>query len=198
MTINQFLAKCRKYWYILLIIPVLSTAVGLTSFATKVDYKASLGLGLSISNPNYAIQSGENYDRYLTTLSEFLVNRLKSIEVQKMITSEMGLPDSVIDAKKPIYEIVNQNSGFVSVSASFNQRSEAEKFLSVTKKAYQNIVNVEKNVNESSIYQIKPMSQFLESVIEVKAPLQLTLAPSILGLLVSILIVSYLPIQSTK
>ncbi len=193
MTVAQFLARCRNYWYILVFLPLLFTAIGYTKLSSNTDYRASISLGLAANSPDFPLASGENYDRYLTTLSEFLANRLKSIEVQKLILSELSLPDNRIDPKKPIYDITNQNSGFVNVSGIFDDKTKAENFLKATKKAYTTIVTTEKNNNENSPYKIQAQTQFLETIVEVKAPLQTTLAPTVLGILLALLLTVILP-----
>jgi hypothetical protein len=196
MTVAQFLARCRTYWYILVLLPLLLTAVSYTKLASNTDYRASISLGLAANSPDFPLASGENYDRYLTTLSEYLANRFKSIEVQKIITTELGLPDSKIDLKKPIYDITNQNSGFVSVSGVFEDKIKAENFLKATKKAYTTIVITEKSNNETSPYKIQAQTLFLETIVEVKTPIQTTLAPTILGLLLALLLTIILPYKN--
>ena len=198
MTIAQLLQRVQKYWLILVIIPTVLTLLAYPKLADKVDYKASISVGVSLNSLDYKSTNSDNYDRQLNSLSEYLANRFKSIEVQKTILKELGENDSKIDLKKPIYEISNQTSGFVNLSSSFSTEIKAKIFLQAIKNSYSNIIETEKNLNESAPFKIKPMDKFLETIVEVRNPIQLTLIPTIAGLLLALLIILFLPDKPTK
>lgn len=198
MTVSQFIHKIKKYWYILLILPILATFLGTTSFASKSNYQASITVGVSYNNPDYVFSGNENYDRQLNALSEYLTNRFKSVDVQKKVVDFMDPKnnlDNKINPKKPFYEITDQKSGYVNLSAVFGSESEAKKFNEAIKSTYQSVIKLEKNQNELSNYKVEPMTNFSESVTIVKTPIQFQILPTIIGFLVAIIIILFLPIR---
>jgi capsular polysaccharide biosynthesis protein len=198
MTISTLIGKLKRYWYILVILPILFSLFGFSSYNNKTEYKASIGLGYTFNSPDYSKVSSDNYDRAINSGGEYLANRFKSVEIQKRIVSEMGIGDSRIDAKKPFYEIANQQAGFVNVLATFGSDTEANNFLNAVKKTYIELLQTEKNFNESSPYKIKPMENFLQSVVKTTTPIQFQILPTIFGLLLGILVALLLPAKKQK
>jgi capsular polysaccharide biosynthesis protein len=196
MTISHLLTKFRVYWYLIILLPAIFTAFGFSSFVNKSSYSPAISVGITYNNADYLKTSSENWDRQLNSVSEYLTNRFKSIEVQKKIIDKMGYSDASISAKKPFYEITNQNAGFVSISANLNTKDEANQFLSTIKSVYQEIIETEKSANEIDSYKVKPMDKFLESIVETKTPIQFRIMPTIFGLVLAILIVAVLPAKS--
>jgi hypothetical protein len=198
MTISTLINKLKTYWYVILILPILFSFFGFSSYNNKTEYKASIGLGYTFNSPDYTKVSSDNYDRAINSGGEYLANRFKSVEVQKRITSEMGIGDSKIDPKKPFYELANQQAGFVNVVASFGSESEANNFLIAIKKTYTELLQTEKNFNENTPYKIKPMENFIQSVIKTSTPIQFQFLPTIFGLLLGISIALLLPGKKQK
>ena len=198
MTISTLINKFKTYWYITIILPILFSFFGFSSYNSKTEYKASIALGYTFNSPDYAKVSSDNYDRAINSGGEYLANRFKSVEVQKRITSEIGLGDNRIDPKKPFYELANQQAGFVNILASFGSEAEANNFLQAVKKTYTELLQTEKNFNENSPYKIKPMENFIQSVIKTSTPIQFQILPTIFGLLLGLLIVSLLPGKQPK
>ena len=198
MTISTLLDKLKTYWYIILFLTILFTFFGFSSYNNKTEYKASIGLGYTFNSPEYTKVSSDNYDRAINSGGEYLTNRFKSTEIQKRVASEMGIGDSKIDAKKPFYDLANQQAGFVSILASFRSESEANNFLNAIKKTYTELLQTEKNFNENSPYKIKPMENFIQSVIKTSTPIQFQILPTIFGLLLGILIVLLLQDKNSK
>jgi hypothetical protein len=199
MTVSQLIRRINKYWYVLLILPLIGAFLGVTSIANRTNYRSSITVGVSFNNPDFVFSGNENYDRQLNTLSEYLTNRFKSTDVQKKIIDIIdpnGGSDSRIDPKKPFYEIVDQKSGYVNISAVLPSQSQAKTFSEAIKTTYQNIVTLEKNQNELTNYKVTPMTNFSESISEVSTPVQFQVLPAIIGFLVAILIVSVLPLRN--
>ena len=195
MTISTLFTKVKIYWYILLILPIVMTYFGFSSFVNKTSYTASISLGISYNNIEYTKINTENWDRQTNSASEYLANRFKSLEIQKSLVDQMGYKDNVINLKKPFYEISNQTAGFVSVSGNFETKTDATQFLESTKKTYQTILEIEKGNNELINYKIQPMNKFLEAIVEVKTPVQFRILPTVFGLLLAMLIVCILPLK---
>lgn len=198
MTISALLNKLKNYWYIILILPILFSFFGFSSYNNKTEYKASIGLGYTFNSPDYTKVSSDNYDRAINSGGEYLVNRFKSVEIQKRIISDMGISDNKIDAKKPFYELTNQQAGFVSASANFGSELEANTFLLAVKKTYTELLQTEKNFNENSSYKIKPMENFMQSIIKTSTPIQFQILPTIFGLLLGFLVALLLPEKKQK
>jgi capsular polysaccharide biosynthesis protein len=193
MTILELLNKIKKYWYIIAILPIVTSFFGFTPLVDKISYKASITVGVALNSPDLTKVSTQNYDRQLGSLSDFLANRFKSLDIQKIIAFELGMPDSGIDSKKPFYEISNQSSGFINITGTFKNQSESLAFLGAIKKVYYNIIELEKNQNESSPYKIKPMDKFSEAIVSVNTPIQTKALPAVIGLLVAILVIVIIP-----
>jgi hypothetical protein len=198
MTISILIGKLKRYWYIILILSILFSFFGFSSYNNKTEYKASIGLGYTFNSPDYSKVSSDNYDRAINSGGEYLVNRFKSVEIQKRVAQDLGIGDNKIDAKKPFYELTNQQAGFVSVAGSFGSEIEANAFLASIKKTYTELLQTEKSFNESSPYKVKPMENFVQSVIKVSTPIQFQILPTIFGLLLGILIVLLLPAKKQK
>jgi hypothetical protein len=198
MTISILIGKLKRYWYIIIILPILFSIFGFSSYNNKTEYKASIGLGYTFNSPDYSKVSSDNYDRAINSGGEYLTNRFKSVEVQKRIVSEMGLGDGRIDAKKPFYDLANQQAGFVNIITGFGSEAEANNFLAAVKKTYTELLQTEKNFNENSPYKIKPMENFIQSIIKTSTPIQFQILPTIFGLLLGILIALLLPSKKHK
>jgi biotin-(acetyl-CoA carboxylase) ligase len=194
MTIEELLSKLKTYWYLIICFPLLFGILSTNTISKKITYRASIGVGLSQNNIDFTKVSNENYDRQLNSLSEYLSNRFKSVEVQKLIIDDLKESQKLVDPKKPFYEVTNSTSGFINVSASLDSEEKAQNFLKAIKKTYQKIILTEKNQNELSSFQIKPMENFLEGVVEQSVPIQLQILPIFVGLLVAIVLVSILPV----
>jgi capsular polysaccharide biosynthesis protein len=198
MTISNLLGKLKRYWYLIVILPILFSLFGFSSFNNKTEYKASIGLGFTLNSADYSKVGTDNYDRAINSGGEYLANRFKSLEVQKRIVSEMNMGDSKIDSKKPFYELSNQQAGFVNVLATFGSELEANNFLNAVKKTYTEVLLTEKNFNEASPYRIKPMENFLQSIVKTTTPLQFQVLPTIFGLLLGVLLALLLPAKKSK
>lgn len=196
MTIATLFNKLKQYWYLIVIFPILFSIFGFSSFNNKTEYKASIGLGFTFNSPDYAKASSDNFDRAINSGGEYLTNRFKSLEVQKLIATQAGIGDNRIDSKKPFYELSNQQAGFVNVVATFGSEPEANSFLNAVKKTYTELLQTEKSFNESSPYRIKPMENFLQSIVKTTTPIQFQLLPTIFGLVLGILLALLLPFKN--
>jgi hypothetical protein len=198
MTVSTLLNKLKNYWYIVLILPILFSLFGFSSYNNKTEYKASIGLGYTFNSPDYSKVSSDNYDRAINSGGEYLANRFKSLEIQKRVALDMGISDGRLDAKKPFYDLANQQAGFVNVVASFGSEVEANSFLVAIKKTYTELLQTEKNFNENSPYKIKPMENFIQSVSKASTPIQFQILPTIFGFLLGVLIALLLPNKKQK
>jgi hypothetical protein len=198
MTVSQFIHRVNRYWYVILILPLIGTFFGVTSITNRTNYRASITIGATLNNQDYVFSGNENFDRHLNTLSEYLVNRFKAVDTQQKIIDLTNNSSSRIDPKKPFYEIVDQKAGFVNISTIVGSQIEAKTFNDAIKTTYTNLINLEKNQNELTNYKITPAATFSESISEYNTPIQIQALPSIIGFLLALLIVTILPMKKTN
>ncbi len=208
MSYEMFLIRCRKFWWIPVILTILFTFLGFSSFVDKVEYRANISVGATYNNPEYLKTLPQDRAVSLSKLGEYLVNRFKAPEIQVRIAQEtreansanrkgLETSDITIDYKKTFYDVTNQENGFVSIGANFKSEAEAQSFLSAIKSTYKNLIETE-NYSELPAYRIRPMDNFKESVIIVKTPIQFKILPTILGLLLGLLLLLILPFNKKR
>ena len=208
MSYEMFLIRCRKFWWIPVILTILFTFLGFSSFVDKIEYRANIAVGLTYNNPEYLKTLPQDRAISLSKLGEYLVNRFKAPEIQIRIAQEtleansankkgIEASDVSIDYKKTFYDVTNQENGFVSIGANFKSEAEALSFLTAVKSTYKNLIETE-NYSELPAYRIRPMDNFKESVIIVKTPIQFKVLPTILGLLLGLLLLLILPFNKKR
>ena len=204
----MFLIRCRKFWWIPLILTILFSAFGFSEFANKIEYRANISVGATYNNPEYLKTLPQDRALSLSKLGEYLSNRFKAPEIQIRIAQEtreanstnrknLEVSDISIDYKKTFYDVANQENGFVSIGANFKSEAEAQSFLAAVKGTYKNLIETE-NYSELPAYRIRPMDNFKESVIIVKTPIQFKILPTILGFLLGLLLLLILPFNKKR
>jgi hypothetical protein len=208
MTFEMFLIRCRRFWWIPLILGIGFTFFGFSSFVDKTEYRANIGIGATYNNPEYIKTLPQDRSLSLTKLSEYLTNRFKSPEIQLKVAQETReanssikkyneVTDISLDYKKPFYDIVSQENGFVSIGANFKSEQEAQNFLTAIKTTYRNLIETE-NASELPTYRIKPMDNFKEGVLVVKTAIQFKVLPTILGILLGFLLLLIIPFSAKR
>ena len=196
MTFDMLRLRLIRFGWIILLFAAIGGYLGFTSFSDKVDYRTSIGLGISYNSPEYFKTNTQNHADSLTKLGSYLENRFKSIEIQNKVAAETGIPDGRVDNKKAFFDVVNQENGFVSLVASFDNVDTANRFLTSVKRNYRSLIEVEKNQIEGSAFKIRPMDTFNEAIITVKTPIQFRLLPLLAGFMFGLLLVLVLPIKT--
>jgi hypothetical protein len=209
MSFEMFLIRLGRFWWIPLVLAVTFSMFGFSSFVDKVEYRANISIGATYNNPEYLKTTPQDRALSLSKLSEYLVNRFKSPEIQFRIAQETQeanssyksnkneIDDVIIDYKKTFYDVANQENGFVSIGANFKNDADAQSFLVAIKSSYKNLIETE-NYSELPAYRIRPMDNFKESIIKVKTPIQFKILPTILGFLLGLLLLLTLPFRSKR
>ena len=208
MTFEMFLIRCKRFWWIPVLLAVSFTFFGFSGFVDKVEYRASIGVGATYNNPEYIKITPQDRSLSLSKLSEYLANRFKSPEIQLKVAEETReanssnkkagvVSDISIDYKKPFYDVLSQENGFISVGANFKSETEAQNFLTAIKVSYRNLIETENN-SELPTYRIRPMDNFREAIMQVKTPIQFKVLPTILGLLLGLLLMLVLPFRKKR
>jgi hypothetical protein len=209
MSFEMFLIRCRRFWWIPLLLTILFTFLGFSSFVDKVEYRANISVGATYNNPEYLKTLPQDRALSLSKLGEYLSNRFKSPEIQVRIAQETQdanssnkqksneISEVTIDYKKPFYDVANQENGFVSIGANFRNEVDAQSFLAAIKSTYKNLIETE-NYSELPAYRIRPMDNFKESIIKIKTPIQFKVLPTILGLLLGLLLLLVLPFRAKR
>lgn len=209
MSFEMFLIRCRRFWWIPLLLAVAFTFFGFSSLVDKVEYRSNITIGATYNNPEYLKTLPQDRAISLSKLGEYLSNRFKSPEIQARIIQETveenssnrqksnEVNDILIDYKKTFYDVVNQENGFVSIGANFKSENDAQSFLTAIKSTYKNLIETE-NYSELPAYRIRPMDNFKESIIKIKTPIQFKVLPTILGSLLGLLLLLTLPFQNKR
>jgi hypothetical protein len=209
MSFEMFLIRCRRFWWIPLILAIAFTFFGFSSLVDKVEYRSNITVGVTYNNPEYLKTLPQDRAISLSKLGEYLTNRFKSPEIQARIIQETveenssnnqksnEVNDISIDYKKTFYDVTNQENGFVSIGANFKSEADAQSFLAAIKSTYKNLIETE-NYSELPAYRIRPMDNFKESIIKIKTPIQFKILPTILGLLLGLLLLLTLPFQNKR
>jgi hypothetical protein len=188
----NLLTKFKKFWWVVVLGVMIGMIISYSGINSNSSYRSSIALGVNYNNQEYTktlpSQNGQN----LSKLSEFMVNRFKSQEIQYQIAQLIGFDTSKI-SKKAFYDVVSSENGFVSIIGEFETESESQKFLDAIKQSYAKIIEIELNQNQILAFQVTPMKQFNEVIVAIKAPLQVQILPIITGFLGSVLVLLILP-----
>jgi hypothetical protein len=188
----NLLTKFKKFWWIVVLGVMIGMIISYSGINSNSSYRSSIALGVNYNNQEYTktlpSQNGQN----LSKLSEFMVNRFKSQEIQYQIAQLIGFDTSKI-SKKAFYDVVSSENGFVSIIGEFETESESQKFLNAIKQSYSKIIEIELNQNQILAFQVTPMKQFNEVIVAIETPLQVQVLPIIIGFLGSVLVILILP-----
>jgi hypothetical protein len=195
---NKIFTKLLKYSWIIISITTLSSIASF-SFLNSKKYEANITLGLSFNNPKL-MEIGvdpinvetPNFIEKQGKLSRFLENRLASVESQQIIVNQLELELVNLNPEKPIYQLKDQEMGFISVSYTTDYMPEAEKFNKVMyEEVYTSIIN---QWNDSKIenFQITGIQKPVQSVQVKTVSLQEKLiAPVSLFIISTLLVITW-------
>jgi hypothetical protein len=196
MTFAHLIDKVKRLWWLVLASTIAFSLI-FFPWLSESQYQASIGFGLNLNSLQSSTRDGNTDLAYVTSLEAFslyLQNRFSSIEIQELISRNMGAGVSSFSDKKPFYDVSNQGGGFISLGYTSQDETLAKKFLSVSKEAYNQLVQ-EWNEQRAGGFEIKPMTKFIETVTPVSRSKQMQVLPTIAGLLLGIFIALILPIS---
>jgi hypothetical protein len=194
MTFADILYRLSKLWWIVALILIISTAL-VYPRVSKNAHLASIGLGLQYNSSQLPVTTDlvEGYSISLQDFSLFLVNRFTSPEIQEVVANEAGL-EVILNADEPFYKVMNQGSGFVSISHKLESEAAASDFINGIKRGYNQIVN-EWNTDRLETFKINPQTTFTQVVTVQPASTQIKLLPIVTGLLVGLLVILLVPLK---
>ena len=207
MTFSQVQTKLfRNNWLIVLLLVI--SNLSLYNRSNSPTYVSSTTVGLSINNTQYqgllasSTSFAQNtYDQTLSELSLYLSSRFTSVDIQSEV-SQAGDLGAKIDTKKPFYEVKSQGAGFVNITYISGSRDEGLRLVQAVNTVYATKIIPEWNRSRPQFFQIVQTDQDkttpINSVTEVKPPLQNSFLPSIIGLLFGIFLALALPTFSYR
>ncbi len=208
MFFQTLLERIVKRWLVIIIALIIAFLSIFGYQKTQVNvvdtnmYTASITVGITLNNiTEQDVFLANNYDNILTVFSKYLANRFASVDVQSKIANKMDLTMTSFDPKIPFYQINSQDGGFVNLTYSNSDKEKSQKFLKTIKEVYQEIVNTERNLNESRPFKVEPQTTFVENLFEYKPSVQ-TIAFSYLpffGIMFTVLVIlALLPLHKER
>ena len=197
MTIDQIIKKLkiRWFWLVLTILPSL-----LFSFLISGEtYQINLTFGLNF-NQNEFLQnndSGKTYLDSLPILSNFLVNNFGSVYTQNQIAIELG-EESLVNIKKPFFEIQNLSNGFVNLSWKTDSSKKAQKFSEITQKIYKNQIIKDWNKERLSNFGVKVIDNFNPVIIRNSTTIQTKILPILAGIILGFILIILIPLNENN
>jgi hypothetical protein len=207
MTFADIRTKLIKNSWMIVVVLIISN-LSLLSKTSNSSYLASSTVGLNINNTQYTslMTSSTNfaqntYDNTQDDFSLYLSSRFAAPDIQNEIAQNAKI-GAKVDTKKPFYEVKSQYAGFVNVTYTAGDIDEANRFNQAVNSVFEARIIGEWNKNRPQIFQVevsdKNKGASSNSVVEVKPPLQNTLLPSIVGIVIGILVALALPVFSFK
>lgn len=201
MTIQQFLHKIATGWWIIL----LSTIAGFgfsMFYNNQPSYLASITIGVNLNNqttaqlPEKELLKDQSYTVLSQQLSQFLKNRFSSPAIEYSIGNKMNKKVDSFSTKKSFYNITDQSLGYITLDLQTKSEDEGKKFVQAVKDEYTQTVVSEWNNQRPLDYQIKPMTEFVSAIIQVKDSPQTQILPAVAGLLIGVTICTLLPLAT--
>lgn len=167
---SHILKRLVKFSWIIIALTTISLIASFSLLNSK-KYEANITLGLSFNNPKL-VETGidpvnvetPNFIEKQGKLSRFLENRLASVESQQIVINQLELEQINLSADKPIYQLKDQEMGFITISYTTDYQPEAEKFNKVMyEDVYKSIIE---QWNDSKIenFQITGIQKPVQSV----------------------------------
>jgi hypothetical protein len=200
MTFQHFLKKLIKYFWVFILVSATIFLVW-NNVITKPEFLGNISVGANFSNieiNDNNMNSEKDYSTLSTNLSKLLSAKYSSISIQQIYAKELGFSVNKGSEKKPIYEIVDQGLGFISITYVANSEDEAKKFIEITKNVYKEKIIPDWNQNRSSSYIINPNTDFISSVSLIKTSTLNYSIPVLIAVITSLVIIALLPLKQSE
>jgi hypothetical protein len=217
ISLQTLLTKLQKRLWIVLIISLIIGFIGFINFSNKNSYLVSTGINLELPALTGQIDNQTNVDQansdlkdnilwsqaqnnqvYIPTrgqLNKYFYNQLSSVRIQKIILDKLGEKPSNGIEKKLIYDLVDNNSGYIAINYSTNSESIANKFNGAVKEVITNNILTEWNQGKSLKYQAQAVASNDPQIITQAVSTQLKIIPLIVSLIITSLIAMLVPIK---
>lgn len=197
MTITQIITKfkIRWFWLAFFLLPSF-----LFSFLISAEtYQINLTFGLNFNQSEFLQNndSGKTYLDSLPILSNFLVNNFGSIYTQNQIAIELE-EQSLVNIKKPFFEIQNLSNGFVNLSWKTESASKAQKFSEICQKIYKNQIIEDWNKERLANFKVKAVENFNPVIIKNSVPIQTKVLPILAGIMAGFILIILIPTKQSN
>lgn len=197
MTIAQIITKfkIRWFWLAFFLLPSF-----LFSFLiSKETYQINLTFGLNFNQSEFLQNndSGKTYLDSLPILSNFLVNNFASVYTQNQIAIELE-EQSLVNIKKPFFEIQNLSNGFVNLSWKTESSQKAQKFSEICQKIYKNQIIEDWNKERLASFGVTPIDNFNIVIIKNSVPLQTKILPILAGIMAGFILIILIPTKRSN
>jgi hypothetical protein len=200
MTFRQVGKKIlSRLWFVALVV-LISSMFSLILLDAR-SYQASVTFGVVPVNEKVryeTIEKKENdpeqirYAAFMNVVTESLVKRFATQDIQARIAQDIGLPTQNIDVKKPFYEINYIDLGYVNLVFRNNDRARTEQFLKSTTATFSIIV--ESWNTDYQLFRLKYATQpFPAQIVELTTPMQLKIFPVLVLSLLSLGLMAVMP-----
>lgn len=194
MTIESIIykLKLRWFWVIFLLLPSLF----FSTLIAKESYQVSLTFSLNF-NQNQFLEnndSGKTYLDSLPILSTFLTNNFSSIYTQNQIAIALG-DESLVNPKKPFFEIQNLGNGFVNLLWKAESAEKAQKFGEVAQKIYREQIVQDWNSERLINFGVVPIENFNTTILKNSTPIQTKILPVLAAIVLGFILIILIPIK---
>jgi hypothetical protein len=193
MSFKEILVRILKGWWLILIFTLIFTIAFYKSTQSKDIYRASISVGITFDNilqeqniKDTADKTPSLFTSISTSISQYLLFRFSSVEIQDMVAKKMGVQISDLNNITPFYRVLDEKAGFVSISYDSESKNDAEKFLDAIKQVYNFLIATELNNNQTNTYKVRPQENLIQSITTSQKPAQQKILPSITGFLVGV------------
>lgn len=215
INLQSLINKFQKRLWIILVISLAIGLVGFFNFNNKNSYLISTGINLELPSltgqTNQASQANTNDLKenilwsqaqdnqvYIPTrgqLNKYFYNQLSSVRIQKLILDKLEEKAPAGFEKKLIYDLVDNNSGYIVINYSTNSENVSQKFNKAIKEVVSEAILPEWNQGKSLKYEAQAVVSNTPAIITQATSNQLKVIPLIVSLILTTLTALIIPIK---
>ena len=215
INLQSLINKFQKRLWIILVISLAIGLVGFFNFNNKNSYLISTGINLELPSltgqTNQASQANTNDLKenilwsqaqdnqvYIPTrgqLNKYFYNQLSSVRIQKLILDKLEEKAPAGFEKKLIYDLVDNNSGYIVINYSTNSENVSQKFNKAIKEVVSEAILPEWNQGKSLKYEAQAVVSNTPAIITQVTSNQLKVIPLIVSLILTTLTALIIPIK---
>lgn len=215
--LQNLLSKFQKRLWLVLLLSLIIGFLGFINFNSKNSYLVSTGISLELPALTGQVDNQINVDLnnnslkdnllwsqaqdnqvYIPTrgqLNKYFYNQLSSVRIQKIILDKLGEKPSNGIEKKLIYDLVDNNSGYIVINYSTSSESISNKFNDAIKQVVANNILPEWNQGKSLKYQAQGVVSSNPEIIVQTVSAQLKVIPFIISLIITSLLAIIIPLK---
>ena len=212
INLQSLINKFQKRLWIILVISLAIGLVGFFNFNNKNSYLISTGINLELPSltgqasqantndlkENILWSQAQDNQVYIPTrgqLNKYFYNQLSSVRIQKLILDKLEEKAPAGFEKKLIYDLVDNNSGYIVINYSTNSENVSQKFNKAIKEVVSEAILPEWNQGKSLKYEAQAVVSNTPSIITQVTSNQLKVIPLIVSLILTTLTALIIPIK---